>query len=110
MTDCEKPRIRGLLSYGMVRGLILRRLDVARGVKSQDEGRRLLGTLSMCTGGMTAGREGKEKRRKGTSPARNEEEKNKNDEEKLQRYRTPKQTSEKEMKIGGMGIIRGNEC
>jgi hypothetical protein len=105
MTDCEKPRIRGLLSYGMVKGSILLRLDVSRGVKGQDEGRRLLGALSMWTGGDDCG-EGRKREKKGTSPARKEEEKNKNDDEKLQRYRTPKQTSEKEMKIGGMGIIR----
>jgi hypothetical protein len=55
---------------------------------------------------MTARREGKEKRRSGTSPAQKEEEENKNVDERLQRYRTPKQTSENEMKRGGMGIIR----
>jgi hypothetical protein len=66
---------------------------------------------SQCgLGGMTARREGKEKRRSGTSPAQKEEEENKNVDERLQRYRTPKQTSENEMKRGGMGIIRWEEC
>jgi hypothetical protein len=68
MTGCEKPRIRGLLSYGMVRDSILLRLDVSRRVKRQDEGRRLLGTISMWTGGDDC-EEGRKREKKGTSPA-----------------------------------------